>query len=320
MKRLLAILLTSLLLVTLATTVFAGWEEDANIGNVKYNIEGYAEKPVLDGKLDEFGYTKLPVAAGDISYAWDDNVDNAEALSKALTFEAYASYDANNVYVFVRYDANNYFNDYDDGDGNAWQASGVQVSAAMKDDEAGDRLEYGMWRKSNDGGLGAVIWAQHPMAKAEFEPIGNTNYVVVLDGGSLWYETVIPFNTFTDKDTLAQGDVIALSIVMVQSQPDNPGYIHTQIASGCTGNGKTAENFMRLTFGGQMAGRPAPEPEPAAAVEEAAPVAEAAPAPVVEAPAPVAVPQTGDVAMIMILVLVAVAGVATRVVMKQKSR
>ena len=310
MKKVLAILL---LAVLVAMPVLAGFDEDANIGNVKYTIGKYFEKPVLDGKLDEYGYTKLPVAAGDISYAWTDDVDGTEAIAKGLSFDAYVSYDANNLYFLVRSDAKYYFNEYDDGDSGAWQGSGIQVSAARKDDAGGDRLEYGIWRKSNDGTLGAVIWSQHPEAKAEFAPAPGSNYTVVLDGGNLWYEGVVPINTFTDKDSVAEGDVIAFSIVIVQSKAgDEAGYIHTQIASGCTGNGKTAENFMRLTLGATIEGPPpaAPEPEPAPEPAAPAPAPEQpAPAPAAPAPAPAA-PPTGDNGIFILGGLLLAAGVS----------
>ena len=255
MKRIFAILLAVFLLTM---PVLAGWEEDANIGNVKFTIQKSAAAPVLDGNLD-WGYTKIPYTAGDVSYAWDDATigDAGEGIAKGLKFDIYATYDANNLYVFVKADDRYYFNEYDDGDGNAWQGSGIQVSVSNKDASGDVRLEYGIWRLSTNGSMGAVVWAQNSEAKAEFTPTANTNYVVRQDGGYLWYEAVMPVNTFLDKDAVAEGDVIAFNIVIVQSNPDEPGYIHTQLASGCTGNGKTAENLARITLGGAMANPPA---------------------------------------------------------------
>lgn len=265
MKKIIAFILVAILF---AMPVLAGWEEDANIGNVKFTIQKGAVAPVLDGNLD-WGYTKIPYTAGDLSYAWDDATiaEEGETIAKGLDFNVYATYDANNLYIFIKADDRYYFNEYEDGDGNAWQGSGVQVSAAAQNDSGTDRLEYGIWRMSTGGALGAVVWGQHPNAKAEFTPEANKNYAVRQDAGYLWYETVIPFNTFLDKDTVADGDVVAFNVVIVQSHPDNPGYIHTQLASGCTGNGKTAENLARITLGGAMAAAPAgfEAPEAAAA-------------------------------------------------------
>jgi len=191
------------------------------------------------------------------------------------------------------------------------------MNVARQSDSGTDRLEYGIWRKSNDGGLGSVVWSQHPDAKKEFEPTAGQNYAVVLDGGSLWFEGVIPVNTFTDKDALAEGDVIGMAVVIVQSKgaSGEEGYIHTQIASGCTGSGKLAENFAKLTLGGKMAGPPPPpEPDPVAPAEPTpAPAEPAAPAPAPAAPAPAA-PATGD----GMILLAALAAAAAFVVLRKK--
>jgi len=182
----------------------------------------------------------------------------------------------------------------------------------------GDRLEYGIWKNSLDGNLGGVVWAQHPDAQAEFTPTAGENYTVVVEGGRVKYETIVPVNTFLNKAAIAEGEVIGLNIVIVQSKPDDPGYIHTQLASGCTGDpGKDAERFAKLTLGGVMDGPPPP------VVEEEAPPAvgggDAAPEPPVIAPTPApAAPQTGDAGMIAVVALLAVAA-AGIVVFRKKS-
>jgi hypothetical protein len=203
---------------------------------------------VLDGKLDGDGaYTKIGYRSTELSFAWAD--DAHEAWAKELKFDIYASYDANNIYIFVVSEANHYFNEMDDGDGGAWEYSCIQVSLADVDDSGGDRLEYGIWRKSNDGGLAAVVWAQHPDAKAEFTPEAGKNYAVVLDGGKLYYETVVPINTFLKYDKVAEDDQIRFNIVIGQADKDNKGHIHTQYSSGCTGNGKNSDYFAKITLG-----------------------------------------------------------------------
>lgn len=248
MKKLIVFVLVAVLFTM---PVLAGWEEEVNISSVAYTIGAHTVKPVLDGKLDGPGaYTKIAYRSTEISYAWDDNVPNAEEWAKGLTWELYASYDANNIYVLVAADANHYFNELDDGDGNAWQYSAIQVSIADGADMGTDRLEYGIWRKSNDGGQGGVVWAQHPAAKAEFTPTAGTNYSVGLEGGKLYYETVIPVNTFLNYDTVGEGDVIGLNIVIAQADAENVGHIHTQYSSGCTGDpGKDADRFANITLG-----------------------------------------------------------------------
>ena len=252
MKKLIAFVLAFVLVaVPFTMTVLAGWqEEEVGTGGVSYAIGAYTVKPVLDGKLDGDGaYTKIAYRSTEVSYAWSDDVDNSEAWAKGLKFDIYASYDATNVYVLVVSDANHYFNECDDGDGNAWQYSCIQVSLADVDDSGGDRLEYGIWRKSNDGGQGAVVWSQHGNAKAEFTPEAGKNYVVALDGGKLYYETVVPINTFLTYDKVSEDDRIGFNIVIGQADKDTVGHIHTQYSSGCTGNGKNSDYFAKITLG-----------------------------------------------------------------------
>jgi len=252
MKKLIAFALAFILVITpLTVSVFAGWEEEeVGPGNSAYTIGAYTVKPVLDGKLDGDGaYTKIGYRSTEISYAWSDDVDNSEAWARGLDFQIYASYDANNIYILVVSDAKHYFNECDDGDGNAWQYSCIQVSLADDGDSGGDRLEYGLWRKSNDGGQGSVIWSQHSNAKAEFTPVAGTNYVVNLDGGKLYYETVVPVNTFLNYDSISEGDAIRFNIVIGQADANTVGHVHTQYSSGCTGNGKNSDYFAKITLG-----------------------------------------------------------------------
>jgi len=256
MKKLLAsILAVALIAAAFTVPVLAGWEIEANNideggGGVAFAIGAHTVKPVLDGKLDGDGaYTKIAYRSTDMSYAWSDDVDGAEDWAKNLNPEIYASYDANNIYILVISDASHYFNECDDGDGNSWQYSCIQVSLADVDDEGGDRLEFGIWRKSDDGGLGAVVWAQHGGAKAEFTPVAGTNYTVVLDGGKLYYEAVVPVNTFLNYDTVSETDRIGFNIVVGQADANNTGHVHTQFSSGCTGNGKNAQYFAKITLG-----------------------------------------------------------------------
>jgi len=307
MKKIIALLIVAILLTT---PVLAGFEEEANAYNIKYTIGAYAVKPVLDGKLDGDGaYTKIPVAPGDISYAWNESYDKAEALARGHEFEIYVSYDANNIYALVITDAKSYNCDSDDGDGNVWQKSAIQVSIAGGGDTGTDRLEYGIFRNSENGGQGGVVWAQHPDAKAEFDPVAGTNYVVALDGGKLYYETVIPVNTFLNKDSVAEGDVIGLNFVMAQTDSDYSGHIHTQWSSGCTGDpGKDAERFAKITLGPEIVVAPPP-------VE----VVEEAPA-VVDTPAAVTTttvaPKTND--SIIIVVSVALIALAAAAFIKRR--
>lgn len=311
MKRILAILLVAVFFIV---PVLAGFEEDANIENVKFTVGKAESAPVL-GEFDTSKYTKLEPSAGDMSYAWDDAVDNGLDLAKGLDFEAYVSYDANNIYALIITDTKLYDCDCDDGDGNVWQSSCIQVSAAAADASGTERLEYGIFRNSVNGELGGVVWADsgNTDAKGDYEPEAGKNYTVALKDGKLYYECITPVNTFLGKDTVAEGDVVAFSLVMAQRTEDT--YIHTQIASGCTGNGKTAENFMRLTLGAPIAPPVVDEP----VIEDDAPAADDGGNDVVVTPPPSTAPQTGDAGIITFAIVMIVAALGVVIIRRKIS-
>ena len=311
MKRIIAILIAVMLL---ATPVMAGYEHEANAENVTATINAYANKPNIDAQVGEFSYTQINYAAGDISYAWDDNLDGSEALAKAHDFQIYATYDASNVYVLISTDTNSYFNDLLDGDGNAWQYSVIQFNFAAADDFGTDRLEFGIWRNSEDGSLGAVIWNQHPFAN-EFVPEAGSNYTVDLRGGRLYYQVIVPVNTFLAAGSVSEGDVIGMNFVMGQTVAGGGGYIHTQYASGCTGEpGKAADRFAKITLGSAME-------LPAAAADDDGTGAGGGdpadiPAPAPGGPAPAPAPVTAD--PITLIVLGSLISAAGAVIVKKR--
>jgi hypothetical protein len=313
MKKIIAILLATLLLTL---PVIAGWEEEANFQKVAYTFQKYAEKPVIDGVLDEFGYAKIDVQPGDLSYAYNDATAGADAAAKGLDFQAYASYDADYLYLYISMDTKWYYNDLDNGDGNIWGQSAIQVNIANPGDEGETRLEYGLGRNSVDGQQQFYTWAQHSEAAQEINLAAGSDFVVALDGSRLNYEVRTPVETFRTKK-LAEGEKITICLVMAQcdkaeGEGGTGGYIHTQIASGCTGAGKHADYFATISLGGEMPGRPAPVEEEQPAVGGGS---EAPEQPVVTptpTPAPAATaPRTGDTGMIALLavVIVAAAGV-----------
>ena len=305
MKKFIAILLVAIFL----TLPVLGFTQEENLDNVKLEFKGYAEKPVIDGKLDEFGYSKVDIKPGDVSYGGND--DSLEDAAKAMQYDIYASYDEDYVYLFVSMD-NKYYNN--DGSG-AWDQAGIQMGLANVGDDT-NVCEFMIGRDSSNGDLTITYFTQHADAAAELELTSGTDFQIIPDGDRVNHEFRVPVNAFYTGGKLKAGAQFTICIVLDQN---NDGYIHTQISSGLS-NGRAISQFAVVSLAAPIEKPAEPEPEPAAAVEEAAAPVEAAPAPVVEAPAPVAVPQTGNAAMITMLVLVALAGITTRVVMKQKSR
>lgn len=256
-KKIIAVLLA---LFLLTIPVLAGWQPEPNRqSGITYNVDKCKTAPVI-GQFDTGKYTKLDIKPGDVSYFWleyyDNNTDIIESWAKNLKFEAYVTYDDNNLYTLIISGADNYYNNCDDGDYSAWQYSCIQVSLASADDKGGERLEFGIWRNSENGKLGSCVWGTKSDMTAYFEPKAGSDYSVALKDGKLYYETAVPINTFINLNNLAENSVKSLNkigwnIVICQGFRNlgYPGYIHTQISSGCTGeNGKYADQFAKLTL------------------------------------------------------------------------
>jgi hypothetical protein len=236
------------------------------------------------------GYTKLDITPADLSYAYQDD-PVSEAMAKNLDFEVLARYDARNIYLRVvvntpyRYNdltrdcTPEYCDEWDCEDpecehdeliphthhdhncaGMIWAQSCIQVSFASVDDMGGDRLELGFARNSFTGELLDAIWSQNPNAMTEYDPEGNYN--VSLSGNTLTYDVTVPVNTFLNRDTVAQGDVIGFNLVIAQSETgEYQRWTHTQVSAGITGGRtKNAHYFARLMLGeGDWDDPPPPE-------------------------------------------------------------
>ena len=80
-----------------------------------------------------------------------------------------------------------------------------------------------------------------------------------LDGNTLTYETKVAWEDFADEDNTAGKEGLGFNFCLVWSIGEGQDYVHIQLAEGCTGNGKHAENFAQVTLG------PAPAASAAAA-------------------------------------------------------
>lgn len=322
MKKIIAILLAAFLLITPVLAIdFGANDENEGGPGVFYTFQKCYEKPAIDGKLDEYGYAKIDVQAGDISYEYGDD-DTRKGWSYGLKFDLYASYDEDYLYFFYSLEADSdarYYNEMDDGDGNIWQRSCVQVSVANVGDEGDIRLEVGLGKNNfGNGDLQFVSWAQYPDAKADYEAVGGTDFQIVRDGKKLNYELRIPVSSFYSGDKFAEGGKLRWNLVMAQGDEGLSEHIHTQISSGCTGNGKNAQYFAEITLGGAMAGPPAPAPEepaPAPDVPAAVPDEPAAPAPT--APVTPTAPTTGDARVVTFAVIMIIAALGLVIVRRK---
>ncbi|MCL2775974.1 MAG: NPXTG-anchored protein [Oscillospiraceae bacterium] len=282
-----SIILIIAILLTLPVWAFT---QETNLNNVKLEFKGYAQTPVIDGKLDEYGYSKVDIQPGDISYGGND--DTLEAAAKAMQYDIYASYDENYVYMFISME-NKYYNN--DGSG-AWDQAGVQMGLSNVGEDT-NVCEFMIGRDSTTGELVITYFTQYDGAD-ELALTSGTDYQIVPDGDRINYEFRVPVNAFYNGGKLKEGSQFTICIVLDEY---NDGYIHTQISSGLS-NGRNIAQFATVTLGA-----PIPGPTVAApATDAAAPAPDAgtpAPAPAPAAPATTA-PTTGDNALAIFAVMV----------------
>jgi hypothetical protein len=313
MKKIFAAALAVLMLLTLSTSVFAGFDQEADLGNVKYTFSAYADKPVIDGILDENGYAKLDIKASELSYAYNDTTTDALGIAKALSFDVYASYDADYVYFFVSADATNYFLDADVTSAMPWGQSILQLGLAKTGTtDSAESLEIGYGRNSENGAMTSEIWYKGtnatPDSFGKDSYVAGTDYQIILDGNRIIYEARVPATDFNGAKLTKGGQFLACIVVCMPDKElavggSSNGYIMTQVASGVSG-GKVPANFAVITLGDAIV------PVVEEVVEETSPATEAPAAtvdPAVTAPTTGATtaPQTGDAGIIVLVVLMA---------------
>ena len=281
MKKFAAILVVAILL----TLPVLGFTQEENFENVKLEFKGYAEKPVIDGILDEFGYSKVDIKPGDVSYGGND--DDLEELAKAMKYDIYASYDEDYIYMFISMESKYYNND---GSG-AWDQAGVQFGFSnVGEDEY--VCEFMIGRDSDDGNLVITYFTQYADADDELKLDEGEDFQIVVDGDRVNHEVRIPVNTFYNGGKLKEGAQFTICIVL---DAYDDGYIHAQISSGLS-NGRNIGQFATVTLSGQMEGRPAE------VVEEDVPEVNDGADEVVES-APATPAKTGDAGVITFAVV-----------------
>ena len=292
MKKIIAILLA----VFILTAPVLGFTQEENLNNVSLEFKGYAEKPVIDGKLDEFGYSKVDIKPGDVSYGGND--DELEELAKAMKYDIYASYDEDYVYMFVSMD-NKYYNN--DG-GGGWDQAGVQMGFANVGDDT-SVCEFMIGRDSATGELIITYYTQHEECE-DLELTEGVDFQIIPEGDRVNHEFRVPAKAFYTGGKLKEGAQFTICIVLDQY---NDGYIHVQISSGLS-NGRNIAQFATVTLGAPIV-KPAPEPEAVPEEEPEAMGGGDVPPPEVIAPPPAVSPKTGDAGIIILIAVTVSAGI-----------
>ena len=257
MKKLTALLVAGLMVSSLAVTANAYWEPEEAFQEVKSTIGKQTVAWNPDGTITDGEYYKVEIDPTWISYAINDNdTDAGLEYAKSITPELYMSWDESNIYCATRYEVPKGHENLWDGDpASMWYSGAVQFNYANFDEVASEyRLEYGVGLSSDTGDTLYTVWADG--AGTGFTP-SEENAKVWLDGNTLTYETKVAWEDFADEDNTAGKEGLGFNFCLVWSVGEGQDYVHIQLAEGCTGNGKHAENFAQVTLGGPIEVAPA---------------------------------------------------------------
>ena len=242
MKKLLALAIMAIMVVTLVVPSFAAFIAEEDWLNVKFDVQKATTAWKGDGVITDGEYYKIAAKNTWFSAAaaLDTNVDYA----KNLMPDFYMSLDENYVYFATVVTVKVFENKWDADPGSMWQSGAMQMNYA----EAGQtdplyRLEYGVGLSSDTKALLTFNWADG-MGSA-YDASANKDFFIVNNNNVITYEVRTPWTSFLAKPAVAEGSTFGACYVW--SVGTGTDYIHTQLASGCTGDpGKVAGNFAQL--------------------------------------------------------------------------
>ena len=262
MKKVLSLVLAGLLVAGMAVASSAANTEEADAGNIKFDIHRINGTWAADGEWSDGEYAEVAVQKSWISTATADDANNE--IAENLEFKLGMSYDDEYVYTYVQYDdPNGYDCAWDDEPTNMWYSSALQINFSDAGETDDQRLEYGI-ALTNNGKKINNTWADYLGSGYVAE---DSEWSCNVDDDTVTYEFRTPFSAFSDSVKGQEGSQITFCLVL--SWGNEQDYAHTQIASGCTGYaGKQAGNFAVVTLGDQIVVET--EPEVVETVAEAA--------------------------------------------------
>ncbi len=268
MKKTLSLILAAMLVAAMGITATAGNVAEEDRGNIKFGIKGIADTVewTPDGEWTEGEYGEIDVKKSWISTAVNDDA-NADAAMN-LDFKLGMSWDSEYIYGYVEFeDANGYNNTWGADPSSMWYSGALQINWAEADAVDSDRLEYGIGLTSDSEEKITNVWAEKNYAASA------DDFEAFVDGDHIIYEFRTPVAGFSE---VAAKEGSTYGFCLVISWGNDQDYIHTQLASGCTGDaGKQAGNFAKVTLEEAMVVET--EPETVEAVADEAPAADAAP-------------------------------------------
>ncbi len=263
MKKVLSLVLAGLLVAGMAVATSAGNTEEADVGNIAFDIHQINATWAADGEWSEGEYAEVETKSSWISSATADDAN--QDIAQNLEFKLGMSYDESYVYTYVSFvDPNGHDNAWDDDPSSMWYSGAIQMNFSDVGEEGDQRLEYGVGLTNNGNQINNT-WADYLGTGYTAEA---SDWNCFVDGDDVVYEIRTPFSAFSDSVKGTNGAQITFCLVI--SFGNEQDYMHTQIASGCTGwAGKQAANFAVVTLGDQIVVETA-APETEAEVVDAA--------------------------------------------------
>ena len=256
MKKITALAVACMMILTLAVSASAFFEAEEAFGEVKFNIGKQTVAWAADGTITDGEYYQVAIDPTWLSYAINDNnTDEDLAYAKSVTPELYMSWDETYIYAATRYtETRGHDNAWDDDPASMWYSGAVQFNYANFDEVASEyRLEYGVGL-TNSGNTIYTVWADG--CGSGYQP-SEEDAKVFKDGDTILYETRVPWEAFADEDNTGGKEGLGFNTTFVWSIGAGQDYIHIQLAEGCTGNGKHAENMAQVTLDGPYEVAPA---------------------------------------------------------------
>ena len=253
MKKVFSLVLAGLLVAGMAVSTSAAFQAEEDLQNISFDIHRINATWTPDGEWSDGEYAPVDVQNTWISAATNDEA-NLDA-AKNLDFKLGMSYDDTYVYGYVQFvDANGHDNAWDDDAGSMWYSGALQINFSDADEAADQRLEYGIGL-TNNGKKITNTWGDY--IGGGFES-ADADWTCDVDDDTVTYEFRTPFSAFSDSVKGKEGDKLGFCLVI--SWGNEQDYIHTQLASGCTGDpGKAADNYAKVTLGDQIVVETEPE-------------------------------------------------------------
>jgi len=243
MKKFFMLALTAILAITLVVPSFASFIAEEDLGNVKFEIQKATTAWAGDGVISDGEYYKVEAKPTWYSSACADDANDAYA--KALCPVFYMSWDENYVYFASTVTVRLHDDAWDDDPGSMWYSGAVQMNYSEPNQtEPETRLEYGVGLSSVTGNLLTFDWAD--ALGSGYDALANKDFFIVNNSNVVTYEVRTPWSTFLAAPAVAEGSGFGACFVWSIGQAQD--YIHVQLAEGCTGAGKHAENFAQVTL------------------------------------------------------------------------